>query len=268
MISGSSKTTNAHRSYYDKGSTSSSLSTTKKSTKKKTVTFKNCLETSDDLNIVRKEPNLHITPPVPIIKKESLDCLSRATKVACGAEPIVLQSRLDEKLRKYSEENIAFDIDKLNSFLSKSSRSSRPKAKFVNSWDNGDDNEDDEDENGDDKQEKQNNSDDEDNDNESDVDGSNGADSEDDAVTGLKRMATKIRQSRRSKKPNKRFLDDVDLLLAKNGKKSSGRKRSSRIGDDLNKNDNFVERALSLNIDGNTSESKRGNKGMCVLTNL
>lgn len=94
--------------------------------KKKKVSFKFALETSDDVHIVKKEPNASFAPPVPIIKKE---CLTRAVRVALGGEPILMPSRLtvltakgptgtglEEKLRN----NTANNIDKLNSLTFKS----------------------------------------------------------------------------------------------------------------------------------------------------
>lgn len=94
--------------------------------KKKKVSFKFALETSDDVHIVKKEPIASFAPPVPIIKKE---CLTRAVRVALGGEPILMPSRLtvltakgptgtglEEKLRN----NTANNIDKLNSLTFKS----------------------------------------------------------------------------------------------------------------------------------------------------
>lgn len=249
VASGSGSNAGGSRSCLDKSTASSTI---KKTIKKKTVTFKSCLETSDDLNIVRKEPNLHITPPVPIIKKESFDCLSRATKVARGKEPIVLESRL----------NYSGDIDKLNS-LSR-------KLKFSRNYIDDDEEEDpeDDDDGANSDEELNDSDDDEDNVNDSDDSGSNGGDSEDEGTMGLKRSLPKIRQSRRSKKPNKRFLDDVALRLARTGKKLDGRKKLSRNGDSLSKHDNFVERALSLRIDGNAGDSERGSgsRGNCSMS--
>lgn len=75
------------------------------SIKKKTVTFKNELETSDDV-VIKKVYNPTGAPLVPIIKKE---CLTRTTRFN-KSECIVRPSRLTEIL-KNSQNN----IDKLNS---------------------------------------------------------------------------------------------------------------------------------------------------------
>lgn len=73
--------------------------------KKKTVTFKNELETSDDV-LIKKVYNPSGAPLVPIIKKECLNRTTRFNKSEC----IVRPSRLTEIL-KNSQNN----IDKLNS---------------------------------------------------------------------------------------------------------------------------------------------------------
>lgn len=77
--------------------------------KKKKVSFKFGLETSDD---VRKEPLASFTPPVPIIKKE---CLTRAIHV----KPIIQPSRLD-KASILDKPSRLHNIDKLNSLTFKS----------------------------------------------------------------------------------------------------------------------------------------------------
>lgn len=73
--------------------------------KKKTVTFKNVLETSDDV-LIKRVYNPSGAPLVPIIKKECLNRTTRFNKSEC----IVRPSRLTEIL-KNSQNN----IDKLNS---------------------------------------------------------------------------------------------------------------------------------------------------------
>lgn len=84
--------------------------------KKKTVTFKNILETSDDLNIVKRVYNPDIVPVVPIIKiSKSYDALSRSERFARG--DIVMPSRLTEVLKNYSAN---LDIDKLSLLTFKS----------------------------------------------------------------------------------------------------------------------------------------------------
>lgn len=83
--------------------------------KKKTVTFKNILETSDDQNAVKRVYNPDRQPTVPIIKiSKSFAALSRSQRFALG--DIVMPSRLTEVLRNYS----ANHIDKLNLLTFKS----------------------------------------------------------------------------------------------------------------------------------------------------
>lgn len=97
--------------------TQSSAITTTIKPKKKTVTFKNILETSDDNNIVKKVYNPDFSVPlIPIIKK---DCLNYIYKT-----DIVKPSRLTETLEKNNKKNnyhINNDIDKLRSISFKSS---------------------------------------------------------------------------------------------------------------------------------------------------
>lgn len=88
----------------------------KKATKKKKVSFKFGLETSDDSHIVKKEPNASFAPPIPIIKKE---CLTRAIRIARGGESIIMPSRLTGLTQKFRN-NSANNIDKLNSLTFKS----------------------------------------------------------------------------------------------------------------------------------------------------
>lgn len=84
--------------------------------KKKKVSFKFALETSDDVHIVKKEPIASFAPPVPIIKKE---CLTRAIRIALGGESIIMPSRLTGLTQKFRN-NTANNIDKLNSLTFKS----------------------------------------------------------------------------------------------------------------------------------------------------
>lgn len=84
--------------------------------KKKKVSFKFALESSDDLHIVKKEPIASFAPPVPIIKKE---CLTRAIRIARGGESIIMPSRLTGLTQKFRN-NTANNIDKLNSLTFKS----------------------------------------------------------------------------------------------------------------------------------------------------
>lgn len=88
----------------------------KKSTKKKRVSFKFGLETSDDLHTVKKEPNALLVPTAPIIKKE---CLTRALRIARG-ESIIMPSRLTAlKIEKFLNNDPNY-IDKCNSLTFKS----------------------------------------------------------------------------------------------------------------------------------------------------
>ncbi|XP_067634471.1 histone-lysine N-methyltransferase trithorax isoform X2 [Eurosta solidaginis] len=88
-------------------SSSSSSSSSGGSKQKKTVTFKNILETSDDKSAVKKfyNPDNRI-PLVSIMKKE---CMNRPLLYSRSSECIVRPSRLTEILKNNS------NIDKLNS---------------------------------------------------------------------------------------------------------------------------------------------------------
>lgn len=93
--------------------------TNKKPPKKKKVSFKFGLETSDDAHIVKKEPNTIFAPPVSIIKKE---CLTRA-RSSESRLTVLTPSRLTVVTQKFNiADNIdnANDIDKLNSLTFKS----------------------------------------------------------------------------------------------------------------------------------------------------
>lgn len=213
--------------------------------KKKTVTFKSSLETSDDLNIVMKEPNTHITtPPVPIIKKESLECLSRATKVACGVEPIVLKSRLDKRRKDFKG-----DIDKLNSLSFKLPHFGRSRTMDDNDEDeNSNDDADDDDKNVDtNSQNGENSSEDDEDGNETDSEQNDGGEQ-----LGDRWKSTKTRHSFRSKKPNKRFLDDVELALMKSGRKGGSRRKSNKDDEEQNRDGLHL-----LKIDGDADGSSR-----------
>lgn len=89
----------------DDAMTTATTTETKKPKQKKTVTFKNVLETSDDI-IVKRVYNPDGAPLVPIIKKECLARTQRYFKSECLVRP----SRLTEILK-----NNANNIDKLNS---------------------------------------------------------------------------------------------------------------------------------------------------------
>lgn len=252
---------------------------TKKAAKKKTVTFKNVLETSDDLNIVKKEPNPYIAPPVPIIKKE---CLTRAIQIARGGKSILLPSRLTEIVKNNSVNN----IDKLNSLTFKSSLAGPAKSKNVslhassvhfkrsNDEDNEDDDDDDEDssiesedDDEDDVGERRRESDggpadETDAEHLDQVTGTTGEGSCDNVTVGDKRFILPKRSvhSARVIKPNKRFLDAGEQTAnTKNGKKVTGRKKTGKSlgdADEQEKNaveDNVAANALSLKIDSSST---------------
>lgn len=262
---------------------------TKKAAKKKTVTFKNVLETSDDLNIVKKEPNPYIAPPVPIIKKE---CLTRAIQIARGGKSILLPSRLTEIVKNNSVNN----IDKLNSLTFKSSLAGPAKSKNVSlhassvhfKRSNDEDNEDDDDDDDDDEDSIVSEDDDDGDDDgerrrrESDGGAADETDAEhldqvtgtgtgegsgDNVTIGDKRFILPKRSvhSARVIKPNKRFLDTGEQTAnTKNGKKVTGRKKTRKSlgdADEHEKNagtDNVVANALSLKIDGSTAGECEG----------
>lgn len=96
----------------------------KRTSKKKRVSFKFSLETSDDLHIVKKEPNASLAPTASIIKKE---CLTRAIRIA--RESIIQPSRLTG----------LNNVDKLNSLTFKLQRSNCTNQMRINSEDSGDD---------------------------------------------------------------------------------------------------------------------------------
>lgn len=221
----------------------SQMSSTKKAMKKKTVTFKCSLETSDDLNIVMKEPNLNITPPQPIIKRESL---SRAIKVARGSEPIVRESRLDQKLKNFS----GYSIDKLNSLSFRSLNSGIKE----DGEDDGDGNEGD-----DDADSRRNNSDETDSEHhEHSGDGENGDDRH-------PSHATARTHSHRTRKPNKKFLDDAELAHLQNSKKSR-RKSNKDYGERMEKSD--IDKTFLLKIDGLVDGEASSSKGKLIFTKI
>lgn len=107
-------------------SNETSTSQQNKSHKRKKVSFKFTLETSDDLDITKTEPQPCIDPPVSIIKKE---CLTRAIRIARGGEPILMPSRLNGLMQKFRYNN-ANNIDKLNSLTFKSQFKLKEKLTF------------------------------------------------------------------------------------------------------------------------------------------
>lgn len=190
-----------------------------KPVRKKTVTFKNVLETSDDLNIVKKVYNPNKVPAVPIIKINREE-LSRLQRFARGE--IVRESRLTEVLKNYS----ANHIDKLNLLTFKSC--------FVPS---------DTCDNAGDKTPAAIGS---------RTDGSDAPGSES-AVTDKKFVLPKrSAHSCRVIKPNKRFLDDSTELSTKyNRKLNAAAKKAARRNNEIDGNlrtDHFINNTLSSQI--------------------
>lgn len=181
----------------------------KKPVKKKKVSFKFGLETSDDAHIVKKEPNVSFAPPVSIIKKE---CLTRAIRIARGGESIIMPSRLTGLTQKFRNNN-ANNIDKLNSLTFKSQI-----AKSANKLNDGQSEESTEDQSDAD----------EDIDEQKGNDACSGAESENggsipgdnsNAVNDSNESGVQKRSSHSSRviKPNKRFVDEPKIIIGKNG---------------------------------------------------
>lgn len=187
----------------------------KKASKKKKVSFKFGLETSDDAHIVKKEPNITFDPPVSIIKKE---CLTRAIRIARGGESIIMPSRLTGLTQKFRHNN-ANNIDKLNSLTFKSQIAKKDTSEESVSS-NDDEQSDGEAENSERKRDSDDNT-------ESDEESShskNDDDNEDDEHS--KGIAFQLpKRSSRVIKPNKRFTDDSKPMLNKNG---LGKKKGSK----------------------------------------
>lgn len=189
---------------------------------RKTVTFKNVLETSDDVNIVKKVYNPDKVPVVPIIKLNKNREKERILK-----DIILTPSRLDALAKNYSADH----IDKLNLLTFKSSLNvnnlrNRPDVpsvdkKIVNFGF------------------KTNNS-------SSDVS----------TVTSEKKFVLPKRSAHSCRviKPNKKFFEDANDASNKTSKKT-GCKKSSRKDntardddDKLQKTDNFINNTLSSQI--------------------
>lgn len=192
-----------------------------KPVRKKTVTFKNVLETSDDLNIVKKVYNPNKVPAVPIIKINREE-LSRLQRFARGE--IVRESRLTEVLKNYS----ANHIDKLNLLTFKScvvasdtcdnAGDNMPVAIGLRTTTDG-----------------------------SDATGGGSA------VTDKKFILPKrSAHSCRVIKPNKRFLDDSTELSTKyNRKLNAAAKKAARRNGEIDGNlrtDHFINNTLSSQI--------------------
>lgn len=198
---------------------------------KKTVTFKNILETSDDVNIVKKEPNFHQTPPVPIIKKESL--------TRGSGESIVLPSRLTGIVKSASF--------KSTTFASQSKRT----ASFKDHDDDDDDEDEDAEENDDEEEDDDGECDEE----EERLNGEDVLDDTDTAAATDKRFASLKRNVHSSRviKPNKKFIDGEDPLTSgKDSKKNGSRKRSSKGNegkdDKGGRTESFINNQLSSKI--------------------
>lgn len=188
-----------------------------KPVRKKTVTFKNVLETSDDLNIVKKVYNPHKVPAVPIIKINREE-LSRLQRFARGE--IVRESRLTEVLKNYS----ANHIDKLNLLTFKS---------CVAASDTCD--------NTGDKTPVATSS-------RATTDGS-------DAIVSDKKFVLPKRSAHSCRviKPNKRFLDDANELSTKYNRKlnaaaKKAARRNGEIDGNLKTTDHFINNTLSSQI--------------------
>lgn len=198
--------------------------------KKKTVTFKNILETSDDINIIKRVYNPDIVPAVPIIKiSKSYDALSRSERFARG--DIVMPSRLTEVLKNYSAN---LDIDKLSLLTFKSTNSTCMDVEDGQSQDADDshpaddvtvpDSEAADDETG---------------------SGSGGGATM--SVGGDKKFVLPRRSAHSCRviKPNKRFLDESSistLAVGKSGRRASTSSRSQLPAD------NFINNTLSSQI--------------------
>lgn len=177
----------------------------KKTTKKKKVSFKFGLETSDDAHIVKKEPNTTFDPPVSIIKKE---CLTRAIRIA----PIIAPPRLTFFTQKLKNNN-ANNIDKLNSLTFKSRF-----AKKDSSEENVSSNEDDQSDADAETSERKRDSDEHNTDSDEESSHSKNDEADDDHAKGVAfQLPKRSSHSSRVIKPNKRFTDDSKSTLNKNG---------------------------------------------------
>lgn len=202
------------------------LSTSVARPKKKTVTFKNILETSDDVNIIKRVYNPDIVPVVPIIKiSKSYDALSRSERFARG--DIVMPSRLTEVLKNYSAN---LDIDKLSLLTFKSTNSTPPMDADDGQSQDADDSHPTVDESAPEPEP---------------------ADDEAGAATlsagGDKKFVLPRRSAHSCRviKPNKRFLDDSNISASAVGKTGRRASTSSKIQLPA---DNFINNTLSSQI--------------------
>lgn len=203
----------------------------KRSTKKKKVSFKFGLETSDDAHIVKKEPNTTFDPPVSIIKKE---CLTRAI------HPIIAPSRLKVLTLPLDDLN-PNKIDKLNSVTFKSKFVKSKEASKENATSNEDDQSDAEDEN----DVCRTDSDDADSDESShSKNDENNAHDEDNTKGVSFQFPKRSAHSSRVIKPNKKFTDDAKSANTKNG---FGKKRTT-------KNDNEIDASEANKNEGRSQD--------------
>lgn len=215
---------------------------------RKTVTFKNVLETSDDVNIVKKVYNPDKVPVVPIIKINKNRDKERILKPG----DILTPSRLTELAKNYSADH----IDKVNLLTFKSSlnvnnlkgRADVPSVdkKVVNFGF------------------KTNSS--------SDV-----ATSATATATSEKKFVLPKRSAHSCRviKPNKKFIEDGADTSNKSSKKSGCKKSSRKDGstrdddDKLQKTDNFINNTLSSQINSSkldetaNDESETASDGNC-----
>ncbi|GAB0097431.1 Histone-lysine N-methyltransferase trithorax [Sergentomyia squamirostris] len=208
-----------------------------KSTKKKTVTFKNVLETSDDV-LVRKSYNPDFAPPlVPIIKKESLMRVENS---------IVRPSRLTEVMKQNANNQ---DSLKVLSF-----RLSNPPSDGLQKVSGG--------------REDEVESDDKDDDEEVEDDGVGGGIGRrsEGGLLKDKRFILPKRSlhSCRVIKPNKKFLDSMDDCSSKKRLQLSMKRKNQLDGVDKKKRmlkevtfqDSFINSTLSSKISGSKLDTE------------
>ena len=197
-----------------------------KKTRKKTVTFKNVLETSDDIT-VKKVYNPSGTPLVPIIKKDS----SIRTM-----EPIVKPSRLTEIVKQSSFNNL--NRIKTLGFVTADDRDEDEEDDSASSRLTPDVGEDEEEE---------------------DVE----EESAGNVAVGDKRFILPKRSlhSRRVIKPNKKFLDDMDGCSAKALKRvNSGSKLKTTVVKAEPAESNTIAPAKSVKSEAKEGSSSEGAK--------
>lgn len=230
----------------------------KKTIKKKRVSFKFGLETSDDLHIVKKEPNALLTPTASIIKKE---CLTRAIRIARGGESIIMPSRL-------SSLTGLNNVDKLNSLTFKSQKLNCTNQIKTNN----DDSDEDESHDHTDKQKKSKESESENSDNDDDRSINNH--SEDKECTGVtndehenaatdkeddeeatpgnpneKKFVLPKRSVHSSRviKPNKKFIDESQASILNNKKNAKKKSAKAETSDNVRSGDGKVDAKESKN---------------------